>query len=187
MHHMRIFLKLLVVILITGVFTARAQVKPTTPLVSLGPDIGVPVGQVSNVYGLVAGGSLKVQLPFTKSPFSVVLSAAYSSFMVKGDYTQYFRDAAFVPVEAGGRLYFTKMLYFEGDLGASFNINSDYSGPRTAFIFSPVVGVSTPVKKHGDSLDFSFKYEGRGEPGRIVGQVALRVAYRFAATNKAYQ
>ncbi len=179
--------RFLTAILISGVFTANAQIKPTTPLVSLGPDMGITVGQASNVYGMVAGGSLKVQLPFTKSPFSVVLSAAYSSFMVKGDYTQYFRDAAFVPIEAGGRVYFTKMLYFEGDLGASFNINSDYSGPGTAFIFSPVVGLSTPVKKRGDSLDFSLKYEGRGEPGRIVEQIALRVAYRFAATNKAYQ
>jgi hypothetical protein len=184
---MKNIFKLLTVILITSIFTARAQVKPTTPLVSLGPEIGIPVGMASDVYSLVAGASLNVQLPLAKSPFSVMLSAGYNSFLVKGAYTSALRDAAYIPVEAGGRLYVTKILYLEGDLGASFNINSNYSGPATAFVYSPVLGISTPLKKRGDALDFGFKYEGRVEPGGTVAQVAFRIGYRFAATNKAYQ
>ncbi len=122
-------------------------------------------------------------MPVAKSAFNFMAGVGYNSFVLKGAYTGALHDAAYIPVEAGGRLYFSH-LYIEGDVGGSFNISPAYSGPKVAFVYSPVIGFSTPSKDHSRSLDFGIKYEGRVEPGGTVSQVAVRVAFRVSTKKR---
>ncbi len=175
---------LLPLIILISATTALAQTEPT-PWASFGPEIGIPTGQAGTPYSITAGASFKIELPVAKSPFNFMIVAGYNSFVLKGAYTgASTHDAAYVPVEAGGRLYFTHIAYIEGDLGASFNISPGYSGPKVAFVYSPVIGFSTPSKDHRRSLDFGIKYEGRVEPGGTVSQVAVRVAFRVSTKKR---
>jgi hypothetical protein len=158
-----------------------AQSKSSTQL-SIGAEFGVPVGQASEIYGKVLGASLKLEVPVSKSPFSIVITSGISTFLVKFDYTGILDNASYIPVEAGGKYYFSKMGYVEADLGVSNNINSNYTAEKTAFMYSPVIGISAPTNKpnkHKTTIDMGLRYEGRVENGGTVGQIALRVAYRF--------
>ena len=179
---MKKFLLLLIILISTTI--AMAQTK-SDPWASFGPELGIPTGQAGTIYSIAAGGAFKIQMPVAESPFNFMIIAGYNSFVRKGTYTGVvLHDAAFVPVEAGGRLYFTKIAYVEGDLGGSFNINAGYAGPKAAFVYSPVIGFSTPSKNHNQSVDFGIKYEGRVEPGGTVGQLAVRVAFRVNMKKK---
>jgi len=168
---------LLPLIILISASAAMAQTE-ATPWASFGPEIGIPTGQAGNLYSITAGGSFKIEAPVAKSQFNFMATVGYDSFVLKGAYTGLvLHDAAYIPVEAGGRLYLNH-IYIEGDVGASFNISPGYTGPKVAFVYSPVIGFSTPSKDHSRSLDFGIKYEGRVEPGGTVSQVAARVAFR---------
>ncbi len=171
---------LLPLIILISATAALAQTEPT-PWASFGPEIGIPTGNAGNFYAITAGASFKIEVPIAKSAFNFMAAVGYNSFVLKGAYTgASTHDAAYIPVEAGGRLYFTHIAYIEGDVGGSFNINAGYTGPKVAFVYSPVIGFSTPSKDHRRSLDFGIKYEGRVEPGGTVSQVAVRVAFRVS-------
>ncbi|HEY2580674.1 MAG TPA: hypothetical protein VGI43_02655 [Mucilaginibacter sp.] len=172
---------LFVIISLGAVTNCLAQTKSTMQL-SIGGEFGVPVGQASEVYGKVLGASLKFEVPVSKSPFSIVITSGISSFLVKYDYTGILDNASYIPVEAGGKYYFSKIGYFEADFGVSNNINTNYTAAKTAFIYSPVIGLSAPTNKpnkHKHTIDIGVRYEGRVESGGTVGQLALRIAYRF--------
>jgi hypothetical protein len=172
-----LFIILFIVIALGGL----AQTKSTTQL-SIGGEFGVPVGQASEVYGKVLGASLKFEVPVSKSPFSIVVTSGISSFLVKFDYTGILNNASYIPVEAGGKYYFSKIGYFEADFGVSNNINTNYTAGKTAFIYSPVIGLSAPTNKpnkHKHTIDIGLRYEGRVESGGTIGQLAIRLAYRF--------
>src|ERR1700761_3545357 len=76
---------------------------------SIGVEAGLPVGNISNSYGFVIGGSLKYDLALSQQA-AFTVSAGYSSFMGK-TYTVSgisFKPAAagFIPLKAGLKYYF---------------------------------------------------------------------------------
>ncbi|MFI5140544.1 MAG: hypothetical protein ACHQIM_22180, partial [Sphingobacteriales bacterium] len=163
-----------------------AQTKSTTQL-SIGGEFGLPAGQIASVYGTVFGASAKLEIPVFQSRAFFTITGGISDYLVKLDYT-YPANAGiktnippltYIPLEIGGKYYFSKLGYFEGDLGVSNNINSNYATAKTAFIYSPVIGFSAPTNKHTATVDIGLRYEGRVESGGTVSQFAMRVAYRF--------
>jgi len=162
-------------------FNCAAQ-KKYVPQLSIGADLGLPTGDASQIYGSVLGASVKLELPVPASQFSFVLTSGMSNFLVKFNYAGALSNASYIPLEAGGKYYFSKIGYFEADLGLSSNINSNYTAAKNAFMYSPVIGLSAPVNKpnkHKRTIDLGLRYEGRVESGGTVSQVALRIAYRF--------
>ncbi len=180
---------LLFIIVFSGTaFSSLAQTKPTaatpvsskyTPQLSIGGEFGVPTGDANQIYGKVIGASVKLELPVSASPFSFVITTGISSFLLKFNYAGVFNNATYAPLEAGGKYYFSKIGYFEGDFGLSSNISGNYSTSKNAFIYSPVIGLSAPTNKHKATVDMGIRYEGRVERGGTVNQIALRMAYRF--------
>jgi hypothetical protein len=172
------FVLLFVAVLFLGIVSCFAQTQTDNQL-SLGVEYGVPTGSATAFYGTVLGASAKFEKPLTATPFSFTLTGGINAYIVKLDDNIAVDNAVYVPVELGGRYYFSKIAYFEGDLGASFNVNSNYSASRAAFIYAPIIGVSAPTNKHKSTIDIGLRYEGRVENGGTVSQVAIRLAYRF--------
>ena len=172
------FVLLFLTVLFLGTASCFAQTQTDSQL-SLGVEYGIPTGAASTFYGTVLGASAKFERPVAASPFSFTLTAGISGYIVKLDDNISVDNTVYVPVEVGGKYYFSKIAYFEGDLGASVNVNSNYSASRAAFIYAPIIGVSAPTNKHKATIDIGLRYEGRVESGGTVSQVALRVAYRF--------
>jgi hypothetical protein len=159
--------------------TVARKRNAKSPKLSLGIEVGPPIGQAQVIYSIVYGGSLKLEIPVDTSKFNFIVTAGYSTFSVKGLYSSYLNNVSYVPLEVGGRYYASSFIYLEGDLGASICVTSDYTGPKTAFIYAPGIGVVSRRNKQGGRMDMGLRYEGRVEPGGTVSQLALRVAYRF--------
>jgi len=163
-----------------------AQTRSATQL-SIGGELGFPVGQIASVYGTVLGASAKLEIPIFESRAFFTVTGGISDYLVKLDYVNPVNAGiktnipplTYIPFEIGGKYYFSKIGYVEGDIGVSNNINSNYSAAKTAFIYSPVIGFSAPTNKHTATVDIGLRYEGRVESGGAVSQFALRLAYRF--------
>ena len=166
---------LLSLALLTVTYISFAQSSSST-LVSIGPEIGQPLGQANRVYNLVYGGSIKIEIPVSRSGLNVTLTAGYDVFKTYSYLSGYIENGQYIPVEIGLKNYIEhSVVFIEGDLGASFDNNDNYTGAKAAFIFAPAIGVS--VAKN--TLDISARYEGRVETGGTISQLALRVAVKF--------
>lgn len=143
---------------------------------SMGGEFGLPQGEARDLYDYTAGFSLKFELPTGIKPLKFIAQLGYTDYAVKLSVKKGV-DADYLPIEIGAKLYIHKF-YIEGDAGESTNINSSYAGRRIALIYAPGIGYTIPALDF-DEMDFGVRYEGRVEPGGTMGQVVLRVAYKF--------
>jgi len=105
------------VIILTGtILSCHTQTKPV-PQLSIGGEFGLPTGQASLVYGATVGASVKLELPVSASKFSFVIARGISDYLVNVNYTGTLNAATYIPVEVGGKYYFSRIGYFEADLG----------------------------------------------------------------------
>jgi len=173
----RALLLLFAVLLCSMGAVAQVTMKPH---LSIGFEYGLTTGSLSDLYGSVIGTSLKVEVPLGSPEFNLTGTIGYTAYLVRLDYNgPLVLDAEkFIPVEIGAKYYFTKIAYFEGDAGISQNIQNNFTGSKTAFIYSPMIGISAPTNKHKSTIDLGLRFESRGDNH----QVAVRVAYRFGPT-----
>jgi len=151
-------------------------------------------GKATSVYAASGGVSVKLELPVV-TPLSLTLTAGYLGVVTNGGayaYTgtdgsySYGSVASFVPLEAGAKVYLSRMFYAEGNVGGSFRIsaeNLDYPSKSVALIYAPAVGVYIPIRSVG--VDVSLRYESRVGSGNDFGsfnQVAVRAAFSFGPT-----
>jgi hypothetical protein len=138
---------------------------------SIGAEGGLPVGEVSNGYSAVIGGSVKYELP-TSGRSYFTLSAGYNAFLLKSEFKGIgiSSTTGFIPVKAGAKYYSEGNFFIEGQLGIVF---STESGGGHAFVWSPGIGYS-----FNGGFEAGVRYEGWTN-GSTIGQVNLRLAYRF--------
>jgi len=156
-----------------------AQVTMKTHL-SLGVEYGLTTGSLSDFYGSVIGTSVKIEVPVGSPDFNLTGTIGYTVYLVRLDYQGplILNAEKFIPVEIGAKYYFTKIAYFEGDAGISQNVEGNFTGSKSAFIYSPMIGISAPSNNHKSTIDIGLRFESRGDNH----QVAVRVAYRFGPT-----
>lgn len=142
---------------------------------SMGGEFGLPTGQAKNIHDYTGGFSMKFELSTGLPSLRFVAGLGYTDFVAKKRIGAV--DADYLPIETGAKLYIYH-LYFEGEVGGSINLNSEYTGQRIGFIYAPGIGYTIPVLDF-DEMDFGIRYEGRVESGGTVSQVVLRVAYKF--------
>ena len=162
---------------------AFAQVT-MKPHISVGGEYGLTTGNLSSSYGSVIGASAKLEVPLASPKFNLTATVGFTGYLVRLDYNGPINLTAekFIPVELGARYYFSNIAYLEGDAGFSQNINSNYTGSSTAFIYSPIIGFSAPTNKHNATVDVGLRFESRVQNSGNNNQVALRLAYRFGPT-----
>ena len=172
---------LAVFILISAVLTVKAQDDELLPRFSAGFGVGGTIGTQAS--GYPAGGSvgLKLEYPLASSPVCITASAAYQFYVSKDGYNYSYNStygenttgsiASFAPVMLGARVYVGK-LFFEGDAGASFNLNSthaNYTGKTVALALSPSIGYGFRFgSEQKIGLDLSLAYETRLESNKDI-------------------
>jgi hypothetical protein len=162
---------------------AFAQVT-MAPHVSVGGEYGLTTGNLSNAYGSVIGGSVKLEIPVSSPKFNLTATMGLTEYLVRLDYNgpPNLKPNQFLPVELGAKYYFSKIAYIEGDAGISLNLQDNFTGSPRAFIYSPVIGFSAPTTNHKGTIDLGLRYESRVQSAGNINQVALRLAYRFGPT-----
>jgi hypothetical protein len=149
---------------------------------SVGPEVGVPVGDLSNAYNWNLGGSVQVDIPIVKSLY-VTVNAGYNNFFVKNGIVPD-KNLQLIPVKAGLKYFFVgNLLYVQGEAGASFLTNKTdlLADNSAAFVYAPQVGVLLKLAPR-NYLDVGFRFEGTGtfyNNGPNNNFLGLRVAYAF--------
>jgi hypothetical protein len=166
-------------LLLLIVFSAKAQRYN----ISIGPELNLPTGNATNISPIGFGGYVKGEVGISEK-FSLTGSGAVASFIGKRFIGARQPTNYYVPVKAGLKYYTDGDFYFEGQLGASFQLNgTDY----TAFVWSPGIGSFIKSRNSNNQLDVGLRYEGWTGSRTISMQsknstfsfFSLRVGYAF--------
>ncbi|MDB5141722.1 MAG: hypothetical protein JWQ66_435 [Mucilaginibacter sp.] len=181
---------------------ARAQSGDKITL-SLGLELGIPFNTSTYNYGDIRGyykdgigGSLRIELPVTKS-LHFTASAGYISYpnvyylaltatetapagyVYPSDQLISNTSYRFIPVKAGLQYYYSGYLYADAEAGAAIKSNS---ATKTSFIYSGGLGGVIPFNAVS-GLDIGFRYE-RGYQVYVypspMSQFGIRLAYKHA-------
>jgi hypothetical protein len=145
---------------------------------SIGFEAGLPVGDISDGFNFVIGGSLKYDHPIAENTF-ITGSVGYNKFLLKSEFKDSGVSFYGIPVKVGIKYFFAESFYGEAQLGAAFmkaGVNNEFgggSGSATAFAYSPGIGYVL-----GGGVDLGVRYEGWSKNG-TTSQVAARLAYSF--------
>jgi hypothetical protein len=140
---------------------------------SIGFDGGIPIGDASDVYTFIVGGSIKYELPTVTNTF-FTLSAGYNSWLVKGELKDmgFPSTSNFIPLKAGIKYYPGDGFFLEGAAGIVF---ATESGVGSSFTYAPGLGYTF---KGG--LEAAVRFESwPKKDDATLSQIGLRVAYRF--------
>lgn len=151
---------------------------------SVGPEVGLPIGSLKDAYNWSFGGSVQADIPIVQNLY-VTVNAGYNNFFVKDEVKQLGgKNMQLVPVKAGLK-YFPvgDVFYVQGEAGAAFLTNkSDLQASKsTAFVYAPQIGALLKLAPK-NYLDIGFRWESTasfydgGSSGNFLG---LRVAYAF--------
>jgi len=158
----------------------RNSSRPGGLLLSVGPDAGLPIGNLKDGFDWSLGGSLQADYPIIGRDLYVSLNAGYNNFFAKDELVGA-QDLKLIPVKAGLKYFPYKNLYVQGLAGVSFVANKEDVGATksAAFVYAPQIGYLIPLAK-GNYLDAGVKFESTakltdgGSTGNFFG---LHVAY----------
>jgi hypothetical protein len=151
---------------------------------SVGPEAGIPLGDLSNGYNWNFGGSIQADIPVIHNLY-VTVNAGYNNFFVKNHQADVVdKNMQLIPVKAGLK-YFPggSIFYVQGEAGASFLANKSDLGANksTAFVYAPQVGVL--LKLAGKNyIDLGVRFESTAafyDGGNTNNFLGLRAAYAF--------
>ena len=173
--------KLLLTLIILGTITTGCFAQEVTTAASgssgsggvkwnIGAEGALPIGDFSNVYSFIIGGSVKAEIPTATNTF-LTLSAGYNLWMVKSGLKDLFGSSTgFIPLKAGVKYYSDGKFFLEGQAGIVF---STESGGGHLFVFSPGIGYTFV-----GGFEAGVRYEGWSNGG-TASQIGLRLGFRF--------
>jgi hypothetical protein len=152
---------------------------------SVGPEFGLPIGNFSNAYNWIFGGSVQADIPILPR-FYVTVNAGYDDAFVKtssgDDYSG--RNLQLIPVKAGLKYFvFDDLVYVQGQAGATFLGNKTDAGAdkSAGFTYSPQVGVLLKLapKNYIDAGFYWQQTQSFWTGGSDLNTLGVRLAYSF--------
>ncbi len=162
---------LVVLFVVTLSVSAQESAKSSDEMpfkIGAGAVIGLPVGDVSTFTSLAYGIDIMGEYAVAPS-FAVTLSAGYLDFAKKSGYSGF--KMGLIPVLAGGKYYFSDLVYGSVQVGISF---STQKNGGSAFTFAPGVGY-----KISDNFDLMLKYQSASNDGSSTSFLGLRAGLSF--------
>jgi len=177
-------------LLVSSTLVGKAQSSPSAAAgkqefrLSVGPDAGIPLGNLSNGYNWNFGGSVQADIPVINNLY-VTVNAGYNNFFAKKHQADVVdKNLELIPVKAGLKYFpFGNIFYVQGEAGAAFLANkSDLGADKSAaFVYAPQVGVLLKVADK-NYIDVGFRFESTSafyNGGNTNNFLGLRVAYSF--------
>lgn len=172
--------------------TVWAQVPyPTKAKFSIGANVGLPLGKLSDSHTIAFGGFLQETIPVYKA-LAITINAGYTKFKgesnVDGrsplDPIIDFPDIDMLAAKAGLRYFVHPMIYLQADAGIAYVLNSPQTSydAAKAFIYSPQIGIQFPVATKS-VLDLALKYEATNRYGGAfrgnISTMGINIAFGF--------
>ena len=163
---------------------------------SVGAELGLPMGTFGDVYSIGIGGSLRYEMPMGDN-LGLMATAGFMSFSGKditvGTVTVKGASQTMIPIQIGAKYYFTEQqsgFYGSAELGvhmASYTIKgydavvfngvtivpakADETKTDTNFSFAPGIGYAL------DNVDIGLRYQIISATGGSSSYLGVRVAY----------
>ncbi len=166
--------KVIVILTTTFFLTTTGFAQNTNIKISVGPEIALPSGDLSNSQSFGVGGTAQLEIPLQEK----LMGVAYSGIMLfkgKSAGNGYnYPGLTFIPVRVGVKYFLTGSVYGGLQAGLGF-INQ---GVGTAFSYSPQIGYEFKTNS-GKAIDATFKYDGYSKSGGSFSSIGFRLAYIF--------
>jgi hypothetical protein len=142
------------------------------PSLSLGAEVGIPVGDLNKSQNTGFGGSLKGIFPLFEGG-ALTLSAGYIGF--SKDERSIAPALNFIPLKAGLRYNLSPGgVYLEPQLGYTSTSAKNSNIPNSGgFTYAAALGTMV------QALDLSVRYEGVSRNGTTLPFIGVRGAYNF--------
>ncbi len=183
MRKIKFLLLSLTVLAATNSF-AQDDKKEDGPAISIGAEVGIPLGDLKTTYSVGIGGSVKAAIPvFEGGAFTI--NAGYMTFSGKSFQTLTGFDAnlnpiygsaklqslGMIPIKAGLRFSISEGFYGEPQLGYTL-----YSGSGSSGAFTYAANLGYVINK---MVDISARYEAASKNSSTLSFIGARVAYSF--------
>ncbi|MFC3562873.1 hypothetical protein [Pedobacter jamesrossensis] len=164
-------------------FSAKAQsMRSPGVRYSVGADVGLPIGTLSDAYKWSIGGSIQADIPVVSDKLYVTVNAGYTNIFADESVSALIPDIHLIPVKAGLKYFPVDNLYLQGEAGVSFLLNQNTSNSKTAsFVYAPQIGYLIPLGGKS-SIDAGVRFEGNSkfyDNGSNSNYLGLRIAYAF--------
>ncbi|GGH22508.1 hypothetical protein [Mucilaginibacter phyllosphaerae] len=181
-----------VIVLVFFLFSARAQtVNPYQAQFSIGVNLGLPTGKLSDTHTIAFGGYLQQTIPLVKT-LHLTLNAGYTKFKGESNVNSTvtnqliidYPDIDMLAAKAGLRYFLTPQIYLQADAGIALVLNSPQTSydAAKAFIYSPRAGVQLPVSSRS-VIDLGLSYEATNHYGGTyrgnVNSLGIYAAFGF--------
>jgi hypothetical protein len=154
--------------------TVKAQTTPAHAIIfAIGPDAGLPTGNLTIGSNLVLGGSARLQYGITDN-LAFTLGSGADHFLSKINPATGMRFDSYgiIPIKAGLKEFFVPNIYVAAEAGEGIE-ETDSGVGNKKLILSPTVGYANT---HWDFGVTYVNFSGQMDP---YGFVAVRVAYGF--------
>jgi hypothetical protein len=151
---------------------------------SVGPEFGLPIGNLSSAYSWTFGGSIQADIPIVNNLYAVV-NFAYDDAFVKANAGKNFpgRNLQLITPKGGLKYFvFDNLIYVQGTAGVTILGNhADAGASKTSgFAYSPQVGVLLKLAPK-NYIDAGFYFQQAqsfwNSGGGNVSTLGLRLAY----------
>ena len=170
-------------------FTTYAQDQNTSNSnkefrLSVGPEFGLPIGNVSGAYSWTFGGSIQADIPIVDNLYAVV-NFAYDDAYVKTNAGENFpsRNLQLITPKGGLKYFvFDNLIYVQGTAGVTIlgNHADAHADKTSGFAYSPQVGVLLKLAPK-NYIDAGFYFQQAqsfwNNGGGNVSTLGLRLAY----------
>lgn len=164
-------------------FTAQAQKGDKQ--IGIGAEVGLPIGNFSNGYGIGIGGTAKGMYGLNDNAH-LTLTLGYTSFGIKEKSEYMSGSVGFIPILAGYRHSFGS-LYAEPQLGLVVVRSSVKISGLEEFGFGGGSASTTNVGfalgggyMLNENWDLGVRFQGVSATGGSMSYFALKVAYNFS-------
>jgi hypothetical protein len=151
---------------------------------SVGPEFGLPIGNLSSAYSWTFGGAIQADIPIVNNLYAVV-NFAYDDAFVKANAGKNFpgRNLQLITPKGGLKYFvFDNLIYVQGTAGVTILGNhADAGASKTSgFAYSPQVGVLLKLAPK-NYIDAGFYFQQAqsfwNSGGGNVSTLGLRLAY----------
>lgn len=142
---------------------------PVRPRINIDLEVSLPGGDYGDLFGVGFGGSGGMDIPITRALYATGTAGVMSFYRKDSDTRTY------IPMKAGAKYYFSRMIYAQTEIGTSVGIQQ---GAGTAFVFAPGAGISYPVTKRS-SINGGLRFESWSREGGNINQLGIKVGYQF--------
>lgn len=134
----------------------------------VGPTIGLPIGDASDISSFVVGAELQGELKFSDM-VSGVASAGYSHFIGK-DFEGFKINYGAIPILVGARVYPSEQFFIGGQVGYGA-----FTGDATGggFAYRPHIGYNA------SAFQLSLSYNGISDEGTTISWLGLTGIIKF--------